>query len=263
MELVARGVKVQIICRGNSGHGLLLLHGWNCSAEMMSAVQDAFAPRMRTVAIDFPGHGKLGKAEPPPEPWGVPEYAEMTREVIKERGIAPCDIIAHSFGCRIAIYLAAKYPNLVDKMILTGAAGIRKPTSQKLQNRQKAYRVLRSLTNQVEKAHIFGDLPEKWRESLVQYFGSSDYAALSKDMRMTFNKIISQDLTPMLKDIHASTLLYWGSNDTETPLWMGQKMAEEIEDAGLIVEEGAGHFAYLEKLPVFLTIAKHFLSEES
>ena len=263
MELIARGVKVQIVCRGNSGRGLLLLHGWGCSAEMMSGVQDAFASRMRTVAIDFPGHGNFGKAEPPPEPWGVPEYAEMTREVIDSLGLAPCDIIAHSFGSRVALYLAAKNPELVDRMILTDAAGIRKPQSKAMQTRQKAYRALRFLANSAEKTHLFGELPGKWRESLIQRFGSADYAALSPEMRITFNKVITEDLSPILKDVRASTLLYWGSNDSETPLWMGEKMAREIRDAGLVVEEGAGHFAYLERLPIFLTVAKRFLLEDS
>ena len=263
MELNALGARVHLICRGESGRGLLLLHGWGCSAEMMQGVQDAFAGNRKTVAVDFPGHGNMGKAAPPPEPWGVPEYCEMTREVIAATGIAPCDIIAHSFGCRVALLLAAKHPELVGKMILTGAAGIRKPANAKQQAKTKAYRTLRSLVNGVEKTHLFGDLPGKWRESLVQRYGSADYAALSPEMRMTFNKVITQDLTPILKEVHASTLLYWGANDTETPLWMGKKMEEEIEDSGLIVEEGAGHFAYLEKLPVFLAIAKNFLTEES
>ena len=263
MEINAMGAKVQITCSGNAGRGLLLLHGWGCSAEMMSGVQDAFTPRMRTVAVDFPGHGKLGKADPPPAPWGVPEYAEMTREVIGVTGIAPCDIIAHSFGCRVALYLAAKHPELVGKMILTGAAGIRKPLNRRLQGRQKMYRTLRALADGAEKAHLFGELPGKFKESLVQRFGSADYAALTPDMRATFNKVISEDLTPLLKEVRASTLLYWGANDTETPLWMGKKMAEEIGDAGLVIEEGAGHFAFLERLPVFLTIAKQFLSEGS
>ena len=95
----------------------------------------------------------------------------------------------------------------------------------------------------------------------MQRFGSRDYAALTPEMRATFNKIVTLDLSPILKEIEAPTLLYWGANDTETPLWMGRKMAEEMKDAGLVVEEGAGHFAYLEKLPVFLVIAKEFLSE--
>ena len=38
-------------------------------------------------------------------------------------------------------------------------------------------------------------------------------------------------------------------------------MSERIPDAGLVVEEGAGHFAYLEHSARFLRILKSFLLE--
>lgn len=76
----------------------------------------------------------------------------------------------------------------------------------------------------------------------MQKFGSADYKALTPEMRKTFVKIISQDLTDELPRIKAPTLLYWGAEDTETPLWMGKMMEEKIPDAGLVVQEGAGAF---------------------
>ena len=44
-----------------------------------------------------------------------------------------------------------------------------------------------------------------------------------------------------------STLLIWGSVDTATPLSDGQKMEALIPDAGLVVLEGAGHFAFAQQ----------------
>ena len=61
--------------------------------------------------------------------------------------------------------------------------------------------------------------------------------------------------------IKASTLLYWGEQDTETPLWMAKVMEEKIPDAGLVVEENAGHFAFLEQNARFLRIVSSFLLE--
>ena len=64
---------------------------------------------------------------------------------------------------------------------------------------------------------------ERWQAALRRRYGSADYARLNENMRRTFSKVISQDLYPFLKDIQAPTLLVWGSEDTETPLWMGNK----------------------------------------
>ena len=83
MQLEIRGATVDVTTSGNTGRGVLLLHGFMCSAQMMSSVQEALCGRMRVAAIDFPGHGKNGKSAPPPKPWGVPDYMEMTAEVIR------------------------------------------------------------------------------------------------------------------------------------------------------------------------------------
>ena len=261
MRLEVMGAKVDVTVMGEAGRGVLFLHGWGCSAQMMESMQKTLSAKMRTAAIDFPGHGKMGKASPPPRPWGVPDYMEMTAAIIRHLGLAPCDIVSHSFGARVAILLAATYPELVGRMVLTGAAGVKKPASGKASTKTKVYKTLRGAMNLMEKTHLFGDLPEKGREALVHKFGSADYKALTPEMRKTFNKVIAQDLTQELPKIRASTLLFWGEEDTETPLWMAKVMEEKIPDAGLVVEGGAGHFAYLERNPVFLRVVRSFLLE--
>ena len=91
------------------------------------------------------------------------------------------------------------------------------------------------------------------------FFRSSDYRALPETMRGTFVKVVNQDLKGYLKDIKASTLLIFGDQDTDTPLYFGQIMEREIPDAGLVVLKGAGHFAYLERGDEFARIARVFL----
>lgn len=261
MQLEVCNAKVDVTLSGSGERGALLLHGWGCSAQLMENVRGELEGQMRVAAIDFPGHGRQGKSAPPPEPWGVPEYMEMTAQVIGRLNLAPCDIVAHSFGARVAILLAATYPELVGRMILTGAAGIKKPQSGGSGAKQKLYKGLRGAVNLLDKTRLFGSLPEKGREALVQTFGSADYRALSPEMRKTFVKVISLDLTDELPRIKAPTLLYWGAQDTETPLWMGKLMEERIPDAGLVIEEGAGHFAYLEHSRTFLRVVHSFLLE--
>ncbi|MBR2942929.1 MAG: alpha/beta hydrolase [Clostridia bacterium] len=261
MQLELCGAKVDVYESGCGERSVLLLHGWGCSAQLMESVQHALETDMHVVSLDFPGHGKGLKALPPPKPWGVPEYMEMAAQLIRRYDMAPCDIVAHSFGARVAILLAATYPELVGRMVFTGGAGVKKPASGKVSLKTQVYRSLRGAVNLAEKTHLFGDLPEKGREALVQKFGSADYRALSPEMRKTFNLVIAQDLTGELHKIRASTLLFWGAADTETPLWMAKVMEEKIPDAGLVVEEGAGHFAYLERNAKFLRVVRSFLVE--
>ena len=73
------------------------------------------------------------------------------------------------------------------------------------------------------------------------------------------NKGLIGGETNVLPRIQASTLLVWGENDQDTPLWMGQKMEKEIPDAGLVIFENDDHFAYLRQWPRFNAVVRAFL----
>ena len=61
---------------------------------------------------------------------GVPEYAEQIAGLLESLSISKARVVAHSFGGRVAIYLASQHPDRVEQMVLTGAAGIRKPLTE-------------------------------------------------------------------------------------------------------------------------------------
>lgn len=233
----------------------LLLHGWGCDSSVYSFIESGLAPNASTLAVDFPGHGKSGE---PPQPWGVPEYAEQLWQLLEELKISRVNIVAHSFGGRVAIYLASHHPECVEKLVITGGAGIRKPVSETQQKRQARYKRYNSMLSAMRSVKPIAPVVEKWQNALRNRYGSPDYIKLNENMRKTFVKVISQDLHPMLKEIAAPTLLIWGSLDTETPLWMGQEMEKQIPDAGLVVFDGRSHFAFLEEWQRFMVIVKEF-----
>lgn len=254
------GTEVSYTLQGSGKGKLLLLHGWGCDGRLMQSVASAFADRFQILIPDFPGHGNSGK---PPEPWGVQEYADCIRILLEETGFVPCCVIAHSFGCRIVSVLAATHPQLFVKIIFTGGAGIRKPLSDEAKKRTEHYKKLKGLYESFGKIPLMHSAAEKMEDRLRKKYGSADYNALDEEMRKTFVKVISQDLTEYYPHFQASTLLIWGDADTETPLWMGKKMEELIPDAGLVILEGGSHFAYLEQAARFNLIANHFLKEEA
>ena len=259
MELEAHGAIIHYELTGQGSRRVVLLHGWGCDASLMRPVANALEPDMQVLSIDFPGHGQSSR---PPEPWGVPEYAAATLDALRQLDFLPCAVIAHSFGGRVATYLASEDAGLFTRMILTGAAGIKPPQTEEGKKRSEQFRRFKGLCEAAKKVKIFGGLPERMEEKLRQKYGSRDYNALDEEMRKTFVKVISLDLSDRYTRIKQPTLLIWGDRDTETPLWMGQRMEKDIPDAGLVVLEGGTHFAYLEQAQRFCAIARHFLLED-
>lgn len=258
MEIKAGGAAVHYEIAGEGKKRVLLLHGWGCDTSLMKPVADFLSKDMTVLSIDFPGHGKSSR---PPQPWGVPEYAACTLEVLRELNFLPCCVIAHSFGGRVTLELASGDEKLFERILLTGAAGLKKPATEERKKRSAEYQRAKKAVELIRSMRIFGSLPDKLEEKARQKYGSRDYNALDAEMRQTFVKVVNYDQADKLPRIQQPTLLIWGDKDTETPLWMGQTMEKHIPDAGLVVLEGGTHFAYLEQVGRFNAIAHNFFME--
>ena len=91
-------------------------------------------------------------------------------------------------------------------------------------------------------------------------YGSADYRAMPNELKPVFNRIILQDLSKQAKDILVPTILIWGKQDKDTPLYMAKKLNKLIKDSAIITFEG-GHFAYLNHSKEFEIIVDNFLSK--
>ena len=252
-----KGININYEIFNDSANGnkpLLLLHGWMARIEAMAPIYQYFQKNRKVIVLDFPGQG--GKSDTLKDVWGVPEYGEMVKALIDELNIQGCDVIGHSFGGRVIIYLSSKYKDLFNKIVLTDAAGVKPKKSIKKLFKIYSYKIAKFFMKLVTPK-------EKYEEKLAEMRkkrGSSDYAMLTSDvMRGTFNKVINLDLTNKLKEIEQSTLLVWGENDTDTHLYMAKIMEKHIKDSGIVVLENAGHFSYLDNPKKYLIVVENFL----
>lgn len=234
---------------------LLLLHGWMAKIEAMAPIYQFFKQSRKVIVLDFPGQG--GKSDTLKEAWGVPEYAEMVKSLLDALKVTECDVIGHSFGGRVIIYLSAKYPDLFHKIVLTDAAGVKPKVSILKQCKIYSYKMAKFLLKMFMPKEKYENKLEEMRKKR----GSSDYAALTSDvMRMTFQKVIHLDLTPKLKEVKQPTLLVWGENDQDTPMYMAKIMEKRIPDSGIVILENAGHFSYLDQIQKYLVVVNQFLN---
>ncbi len=222
---------------GEKGPWIVFLHGWGGSTESFKIVAESFDAN-RCLLLDFP---PFGESEEPYEVWNNDTYVALVKHILDELKIKTCDIIAHSFGGRVAIKFANRYNESVKKIILVDSAGVKPRFSLKKFIRIKRYK-----------------LAKKFRLKTRDY-SSSDYKKLSPLMKQTFTNIINEDLSPLLKNIACPTLIIFGKDDKETPLYMAKKLNKKIKDSALIVFENCGHFAYLEDFYRFVAISKSFL----
>ncbi len=237
------------------GRPLLLLHGWGVSSELFTPILDALQVGRRLIVPDLPGFGATAA---PDTPWSVHDYAAWCVALLDRLGIETCDLIGHSNGGRIGIVMAATYPGRVQRMVLAGSAGIRPRRTLRGVARVRSYKALRM----VERSGVLPSALRDLARRRAEQRGSADYRAVSGVMRGTLVRIVNEDLRTVLPHLNLPVLLIWGDKDTETPIADGQLMELLIPDAGLVVFEGAGHYAYLEQAARFCTIVEVFLRDD-
>ena len=248
------GVRLCYEVSGAGGEDVLLLHGWGGSMQSWLPIVRDLGAHKRIVNLDFPGFG--GSSEPN-RPWSVTEYRDVVLALLDDMNIEKTEIIAHSFGGRVALMINEARPGLVTRQVLTGCAGLVAPDGGK---GSAAHKLSKVYDNPVSRRLLGEKGIDKLKNVIRSHFGSEDYKSASPMMRECFQRVVRQDLEYCLGSVKASTLLIWGENDTATPLWMGRRMEEKIADAALIVFEGSGHFAYLEQYARFIAIVKQFLN---
>jgi pimeloyl-ACP methyl ester carboxylesterase len=231
----------------STGGEVVLLHGWGGGRRSMQGVAAGLAARgYRVHALDLPG---FGDTPPPPEAWGAADYARLVNRYLEAHDLPRVRLVGHSFGGRISMVLGADYPARLEKIVLTSSAGVLPPKTLRDS--------LVGLGKGALKLPGLNRFEAGLREWAKQTLGSEDYKTAGA-LEPTFRKIIAEDLLPFAARITAPTLLIWGDGDQDTPLWMAQTLEKTIPDAGLVVFNGAGHFAYQERLPDFLRIVATF-----
>lgn len=238
-KVEVNGIRIRESITGD-GAPALLVHGWGASIDLLTPLA-LHLSRLghRCYSLDLPG---FGESDEPPDSFTIFDYAAFCLAYLDRHQLGAVNYFGHSLGGRIGLILGADHSNRIAKLALSNSAGIKTETPLGARLRLRAYQ---SARQSLERIGV-KSASEKLREKYNRRFGSDDYRNASPIMRQTLINIVNEDLLKYAKRVAVPTILVWGDNDEDTPLWMGQKLEKTIPDAAMIVHSGAGHYAYLD-----------------
>lgn len=198
-----------------------------------------FSKYYKVVAFDFTGFGNSKKME---FPYNLDDYVNEVVSLINTLKVDKVDIIAHSFGARVALKLAT-VDNRVNKLVLTGAAGMKPRRNVSYYFKVYTYKILKKL----------------FKNKSFNKFGSSEYKSLNPIMKKSYVYIVNEHLNKILQNINNKTLIISGSLDKQTPPYLQKRMAKNLKNGSLIFIKGAEHFAFVSHYNQFNLITREFL----
>ncbi len=95
---------------------LVILHGAIGSAGQMEFLAKAFESRFNVHNINLPGHGGTSF----PVNFSLPSFADAVQSYCDEKGLKKISVFGYSMGGYVAMLLAIKNPDLVQKVITLG-----------------------------------------------------------------------------------------------------------------------------------------------
>jgi pimeloyl-ACP methyl ester carboxylesterase len=242
--------------KGGHGAPLLYLHGlsgwgrWESYHMTFGITHLVYAPQL-------PGWPE----GPIPAGIGaVQDYAHVMARFMDTLGIRTIDLVGHSFGGWIALYLAAEHPERVSRLLVIDTLGMEvteAPAANLEHLNEEAFaQAAFAQTGEVVIRGDFGGRREDVRSSQEfekQWKSRALVAALVR------GRYTDPELTQQVRKITADTLIIWGREDRLVPVSHGEMLAKKIPHARLAVLDGAGHTPMREKRETFQRIVHDFL----
>lgn len=197
---------------------LLVLHGWGSNKEIMKQAFGNVLPDFKHIYLDMPGFGKSTNDII----LTTVDYANIVQLFMDALGIRASIAMGHSFGGKVATLLNTPC------LVLLSSAGVVtvKPWSVKI------------------KIATFKLLKPLGMKKIRELFVAPDAQGMSHEMYETFKNVVDEDFESQFAKSKSKALCFWGKEDTATPLYTGEKIAELIENSQFYPLDG-DHFFFL------------------
>jgi len=197
---------------------LLVLHGWGSNKEIMKQAFGKELKAYKHIYLDMPGFG----ASSNDLILTTKDYAQIVKLFLETLNVNPKIVMGHSFGGKVATLLNTSY------LVLLSSAGVVTVKPWSIKVKIATFKLLKPLG--------FAKIRE--------LFVAPDAKNMSHEMYETFKNVVDEDFESEFAKSKSRALCFWGIDDTATPLYTGEKIANLIENSKFYPLEG-DHFFFL------------------
>lgn len=249
MQIIVQNLAIEYQDEGQ-GPVILFLHGWKDNLRTFDAIVSLLKFKYRIVRLDLPG---FGKSEMPKTAWNLDDYVALVNDFIQKLDLEVYVVVGHSFGGRIIIKGRSQNFIKAEKIVLIASAGL----AQARTWRNLFLKILAKAGKFITLIPPFSFWRLKLRKKLYQKIGSDYFSAGS--LKKIFVNIVKEDLSAAARRINQPTLLIWGSQDLQTPLVDGRRLAGLITASRLEIIPEAGHFVHQQRPAEVARLIENFL----
>jgi pimeloyl-ACP methyl ester carboxylesterase len=244
---------------------LLLLHGWGGSSRYWRPTLAALGADRRVLAPDLPG---FGESPPLAGPASAERLAELVIAFADAMGLEQFDLNGHSFCASVAVYVAARHPGRVRRLVLTCMSTFRDERERRVV--QQVHHVLalwmalrrpwmaraRAFYRAVGSRFFYRTPADDnlLREAVADFLKMDQRTALE-----TAASAGEPQINPALASLSRPTLVLGARQDNIMPPPGTPEVARLVPDSQLVWIERCGHLPMIERPDVYHAALRDFL----
>ena len=242
---------------------VLFVHGFGSSLETWELVAPLLCQTRRCVSLDLPGFGLSSKYE---QPYDADDMVTHVLGLMDQLDLEQVDLVAHSYGCSVALALATEHPQRVRRLVISDGfayedqmpwffAWSRPPVLGELlfglfYDQQLDWRIPLSFHNRNLVSH---EMVLRAYEALRRPGTRASALAVVRGLEL-------EAAEARYGALPHHVLIIWGREDTVTPLRYGERLAQHLPRASLTVVPFAGHFPMVEAPGMYAEQVSTFLA---
>ena len=251
-----------------SGAPVLQIHGSAFGHKNFERMTPLMAENFEVIDFDLPGYGEsVGGV---PRPGGMEGLAELVAEFIVAAGYCKVHIHGTSFGAMIGLTLAARHPELVERLILSCFLAKYDLAARMMRKTWKRAAMDSGMTAVTDLTSVAGFARGYYERAEAEAQFEAMYKAFSATKPEAFvagTEIIEKtNLGPLLPLVTMPTLLLAGAEDNMTPFnpapsGIGFSTIEKVlPDCELHILDDCGHYLVLEQPEKATALVTDFLT---
>lgn len=249
------------------GPAVVLLHAFPCDGRMWLPQADALvAAGCRVLTPDLPGFGNSALLEDDPS---IPAVADAVLEFIADRGIERAVIAGVSLGGYVAMAIASRAPQVIERVALCDTKATQDTPAAK-ENRERLAQLVEQapddtgrILEQAVLPGLLGDTTRAQRPAVVErvraWLDAADPTTVAWYQRAMAARPDSRDA---LAALDCPSLVLWGTEDALSPLAEQQLMLECLRHATPAEITDAGHLANVEEPDVVSAALVEFVGRD-
>lgn len=250
MEPVIKEIKGFKYIEEGEGETLLLLHGLFGALSNWAHVLAHFSKQYRVIIPMLPIY------ELPVRKSNLEGLLAFTTDFIRASNLQAFTLIGNSLGGHLALMYTLQHPAQVQRLVLTGSSGLFENTLGGSFPRRGSYDYIAERV-----AYTFFDPNTVSKDYIDEVFSvTSDLAKAIRVVAMA-KSAQRNNLAHALPNIHTTTLLIWGLNDTITPPLVGHEFCALMPNARLRFIDQCCHAPMMEHPKKFNVLLDRFLQD--